>query len=59
MYIGDTVDDARAAAAAAVPFIGIASVTATRHQELLDALTEEGAIAILGDINQLDAIFGN
>ena len=34
-YVGDTVDDARSAKAAGVPFIGIASSTALRRDELI------------------------
>jgi HAD superfamily phosphatase len=53
-YLGDTVDDARAASAAGVPFIGIASPTAPRHAELVKLLREEGAVAVLDDINSLE-----
>jgi HAD superfamily hydrolase (TIGR01548 family) len=56
MYVGDTVDDARCAHAAGVPFIGIASLASPRRDELVAGLDAEGAVAILGDINQLDAI---
>lgn len=54
-YLGDTVDDARASKAAGVPFIGIASPTAPRHAELTKLLRREGAIAVLDDINSLEA----
>jgi len=54
-YIGDTVYDARSAKAAGVPFIGIASLTSARRDELCALLKEEGARAILDDINQLEA----
>jgi len=53
LYIGDTVDDARCARAANVPFIGIASPTSPRREELLELLRLEGAIQILGDINEI------
>jgi HAD superfamily phosphatase len=53
-YIGDTVDDARSALAAGVPFIGIAAPANPRHDELAAALRREGAIAVLDDINQLE-----
>jgi HAD superfamily phosphatase len=43
-YIGDTIDDARAAHAAGVPFIGVG------HGNL-----GEGAVAVLEDINSLEA----
>jgi HAD superfamily phosphatase len=48
-YVGDTVDDARAARTAGVPFIGITAGEA----DLAALLTEEGAIAALDDINEL------
>ena len=54
-YIGDTVDDARASAAANVPFIGIAARANPRYEELVRLLKAEGAIAILDDINSLEA----
>jgi len=53
LYIGDTVDDARCARAANVPFIGIASPASPRRDELLELLRLEGAIQILGDINEI------
>src|SRR5262249_10637465 len=54
IYIGDTVDDARSAKAARVPFIGIASPAGARRQELCALFQQEGAQAILEDINQLE-----
>ncbi len=53
-YVGDTVDDARASSAAGVPFIGIAAPASPRHDELVDLLRREGAVAVLDDINQLE-----
>ena len=53
-YLGDTVDDARASRAAGVPFIGIASPSAPRHAELVQLLRDEGAVAVLDDINSLE-----
>jgi HAD superfamily phosphatase len=53
-YIGDTVDDARASAAANVPFIGIAARANPRYEELVWLLKAEGALAILDDINSLE-----
>src|SRR6185369_17234617 len=53
-YVGDTVDDARSAKAAGVPFIGIAAPGSERRQELYALLKEEGAKAVLEDINQLE-----
>ncbi len=53
-YVGDTVDDARSAKAAGVPFIGIASPAASRREELISLMKDEGARAILDDINDLE-----
>ena len=53
LYVGDTVDDARCARAANVPFIGIASPASPRRTELVDLLQREGAIQVLGDINEI------
>jgi HAD superfamily phosphatase len=53
-YIGDTVDDARSAKAADVPFIGIAAPASARREELCALLKAEGAKAVLDDINQLE-----
>jgi HAD superfamily phosphatase len=54
-YIGDTVDDARASRNAGVPFIGIAARTNPRYSDLAWLLRTEGAIAVLDDINSLEA----
>ncbi len=56
LYIGDTVDDARAARAAHVPFAGIASPLSPWRHELARCLAREGAIAVLDDINQLETL---
>jgi HAD superfamily hydrolase (TIGR01548 family) len=53
LYVGDTVDDARAAKAADVPFIGIAAPASPRRDELVALLEQEGAIRILGDVNEI------
>ena len=55
-YIGDTVDDARAAAGAGVPFIGIAAPGNPKYTENVALLKAEGAIAVLDDINALEAV---
>lgn len=52
-YFGDTVDDARSAGAAGVPFIGIAH---PRHQGLPELLRAEGAVAVIADINEMEAV---
>ena len=53
-YVGDTVDDARSAKAAGVPFIGIASPAGERREQLVSLFRAEGAKAVLDDINQLE-----
>ncbi|MEP6716558.1 MAG: HAD-IA family hydrolase [Terriglobia bacterium] len=55
-YVGDTVDDARASSAAKVPFIGIAARSNPRYDELVRLLREEGAVAVLDDINSLEGV---
>jgi HAD superfamily hydrolase (TIGR01548 family) len=53
LYIGDTVDDARCAKAAYVPFIGIAARNSPRRDELVDLLRLEGAIQVIEEINEI------
>ena len=55
-YIGDTVDDARCARAAGVPFIGVASPNSPRRDELAALFQAENAVAVLEDINQLESV---
>ncbi len=55
-YVGDTVDDARSAKAAGVPFIGIASLGALRRHELIGLFRAEGACAVIADINEIEAV---
>lgn len=56
-YIGDSVDDARSARAAKVPFIGIAAPSNPRYIDLVFLFQEEGAYAIVDDINYLQEVF--
>lgn len=53
LYVGDTVDDARCAGAAKVPFIGIAATASPRRGELMELFAREGAIQVLRDINEI------
>ncbi|MEO8049857.1 MAG: HAD hydrolase-like protein [Acidobacteriota bacterium] len=53
-YVGDTVDDARCARAAAVPFIGIAAHTHTKRDELIALFRQENAVAILENVNEIE-----
>ena len=56
-YIGDTVDDARCARAARVPFIGIAAPANPLYLDLVFLFQAEGAYAIVDDINYLQEVF--
>jgi HAD superfamily hydrolase (TIGR01548 family) len=55
-YLGDTVDDARSAQTAGVPFIGVSTRHNPRHAEIAETLRGSGAFAVLEDINQLEAL---
>jgi HAD superfamily phosphatase len=56
-YIGDSVDDARCARAAGVPFIGIAAPSNPAYLDLVFLFQEEKAYAIVDDINYLEEVF--
>ncbi|MBI2819412.1 MAG: HAD family hydrolase, partial [Acidobacteria bacterium] len=53
-YIGDTMDDCRAARGAGVLFIGVAGPENPLRQELRASLRREGAFAVISDLNQLE-----
>lgn len=55
-YIGDTVDDARSARAAGVPFIGILSDKHLRKQEMYDLFQREQARAIVENVNEIERV---
>jgi len=55
-YLGDTVDDARSAQSAGVPFVGVSTPHNPRHQEITGILKSLGAFAVLADINELEAL---
>jgi HAD superfamily phosphatase len=55
-YVGDTVDDARSARAAGVPFIGIAAGNHSRRDEILRLFQEEQAVAVLENVNEIEPI---
>jgi len=58
-YVGDTVDDARAAKAAGVRFLGVADSRNPRAAVLRDLLLAEGAEAVAPDLNALEpALYG-
>ncbi len=56
IYVGDTVDDARSATAAQVPFIGIAAARHSRRDDLLRLFQEERAIAVLENVNEIESV---
>jgi len=56
-YVGDTVDDARCARAAGAPFIGIAPPSNPLYIDLVFLFQEQGAYAIVDDINYLEEVF--
>jgi len=58
-YVGDTVDDARCARAAGVPFIGIAAPSNLLYIDLVFLFQETGAYAIVDDINYLEEVFAS
>ncbi|MDR3699117.1 MAG: HAD hydrolase-like protein [Candidatus Sulfopaludibacter sp.] len=58
-YVGDTIDDARCAKAANVPFIGIAAPSNPLYVDLVFLFQETGAYAIVDDINYLDEVFAS
>jgi HAD superfamily hydrolase (TIGR01548 family) len=55
-YLGDTVDDARSAQAAGVPFIGVSTPRNPRHIEIADILRGFGAWIVIQDVNELEAL---
>lgn len=56
-YIGDSIDDARAARAARVPFIGIAAPSNPLYIDLVFLFQAEKACAIVDDVNYLEEVF--
>lgn len=57
IYVGDSIDDARAARAARTPFIGIAAPSNPLYLDLVFLFQAEGAFAIVDDINYLGEVF--
>ncbi len=53
-YVGDTVDDARSARAAGVPFIGIAAQNHARRDEILRLFGQEKAVAVFENVNEIE-----
>jgi phosphoglycolate phosphatase-like HAD superfamily hydrolase len=55
-YVGDTIDDARSASAAGVPFIGIAADAHSRRDDLIGLFQRERATAILENVNEIEGV---
>ena len=53
-YIRDTVDDARCARAAGVPFIGVAAQSHAKRDLLIDLFEKEKAFAIVENVNEIE-----
>ena len=56
LYFGDTVDDARSAQLASVPFVGIAHAANPARDELVHLLRQNGAIAVIENINEIEEV---
>src|ERR1017187_4735410 len=57
IYVGDSIDDARSARAAKVPFVGIAAPSNPTYLDLVFLFQEEHAYAIVDDINYIEEVF--
>ncbi len=55
-YLGDTVDDARSAQFAGVPFVGVSTPHNPRHAEIANLLRRCGALTVIQDINELEEL---
>ena len=55
-YIGDVMDDFRAARAAGVPFIGVVKTGSGLRDELGEWFREQGARAGISDVNELESV---
>jgi HAD superfamily phosphatase len=55
-YVGDTVDDARSARAAGVPFIGIVSKEHSTRDEILRLFKAELAVAVVENVNEIEGV---
>jgi HAD superfamily phosphatase len=55
-FLGDTVDDARSARSAGVPFVGVSMKANPRHAEISQTLYDDGAFAVLENVNELETL---
>ena len=56
-YVGDSPDDARAARAAGIRFVGVAGPSNPRYVDLVFEFQAEGAFAIIDDVNFMYKVF--
>ncbi len=56
IFVGDIVDDARAARAAGVSFIGVTAPDAYHRQATVDLLLAEGARAVVAHVNEIEEL---
>jgi HAD superfamily hydrolase (TIGR01548 family) len=56
VFLGDTVDDARSARLAGVPFYGIAKADHLRRNELIRLFEDENAVTVLETVNEIEAL---
>jgi len=55
-YVGDTVDDARCARAAGIPFIGVAAMSHSKRAALIELFTQENAAAVVENVNEIEEV---
>lgn len=55
-YVGDTVDDARCARAADVPFIGVAAMSHSSRETLIKLFAQENAAAVVENVNEVEEV---
>ncbi len=55
VFVGDNIDDCRAAVAANVSFVGIASLATPRHEETQSLFEQLGAETVITSVNRLEA----
>ena len=55
-YVGDTVDDARSARSAGVPFIGVLARAHSHREELQELFEQEKTAAIVENVNEIEDV---
>ncbi len=55
-YVGDNIDDGRCARAAGIPFVGVAAANVPRREEIVRLFQQEGARAVVENINELESV---